>query len=249
MITKFKYLINAGVVSRVPVYSFTPIENLSSRLEGIDSQKVISNIVNTTLKGEAERKLIELEDAWFKAQSDLQSMDIERAKLELKLKKGDANGNPLSPETQDAISARIAECKEGTITIEKEFYDHYTRETHKVKEVHQTPYTIALELRKDLEASNAFLSGLRGVADAPARPVIALSKEKETEIRKELVRQEIDVQVGDSKDLIADMSKALSALIKQVNGQSVTADDQANISKYVERQSVITEILKSDYNK
>ena len=223
--------------------------NLSERLEGIDSQKVISNIANTTLKGEAERNLIELEDTWFKAQSELQSMDAEKAKLQLKLKNGDANGNPLTPSAQQAIAARISECKEGTITIEKEFYDHYTRKTHKVKEVHQTPYTIALELRSDLEASNAFLAGLRGIAGSPARPVIALSKAKETEIRKELVRQEINVQVGDSKDLIADMSNALSALIKQVNGQSVTAEDQADITKYVERQTVITGILNSDYNK
>ena len=249
MVTKYNYLTNAGKVSRVPEYSFTSIENLGERLTGIDNQKVISNIANTTLKGESERHLIELEDTWFKAQSELQSMDIERQQLEQKLSSGDRNGNPLTPDVQANITARIAECKEGTITIEKEFYDHYTRQTHKVKEVHQTPYTISLELRADLEASNAYLGSLRGVEGTPTRPSAELSKEKEKEIRKELVRQQIDAQVGDEQDLIADMSKALTVLIKQVNGQNVSTDEQANIAKYVERQDLISTILKSDYTK
>jgi len=250
MITKYKYSLDAtGIVTRTPEYSFTPIEELGSRLNGIDDVRVISNIVNTTLKGEAERSIIEAEDEWFKVQSEIQAMDVERATLEFKLKNGDVNGNPLTPDVQAAISARIAECKEGTITVEKEFYDHYTRKTHKVKEVHQTPYTIALELRADLEGSASFLDGIRGVSTAPARPKGVLSPEKEIKIRKELVRREINVQVGDSQDLIADMSKALTALIKQVNGQDVTAEDTTSIQKYVERQSVIAEIISTDYNK
>jgi len=249
MITKFKYLFDAKTVSRAPEYSFTAIEDLGERLQGINNQTVISNITNGTLKGEAERNLIGFEDTWFKIQTAIQSLDTEKATLELKLKNGDKNGNPLTPDVQTVIAARIAECKEGTIVIEKEFYDHYTRETHKVKEVHQTPYTLELEARNDLEATNPYLGGLRGVTTAPTRPVQTLSEVKETIIRKELVRQEINLVVGDEQDLIADMSNALSTLIKQVNGQNVTTEDTDAVTQFVERQTVIAGILNSDYNK
>ena len=249
MISKYIYTAKAGVVTRKKEYSFTPIEALGLRLAGIDNPAVISAITSTTLKGEAERKLIAFEDTWFKAQSEIQSMDAEREKLELELTKGDKNGNPLTPEVQTNISARIAECKEGTITIEKEFYDHYTRETYKVKEVHQTPYTKALELRTELESENAYLKGFRGVDLSPSRPVVTLGVKKETEIRKELVRQKIDVEVGDTHDLIADMSRALSTLIKQVNGTSTTAEEQADVTTYVTRQAAIKAIMEADYNK
>lgn len=249
MITKYNYSEKNGVVSRTPEYSFTAAEELADRLAGIDNKQVIENIANTTLKGEAERDLIGLEDTWFKIQTELQNMDKEREALELQLKNGDKNGNPLNPEQQASIQARIAECKEGTMVVEKEFYDHYNRQTYKVKEVHQTPYTISLEKRNDLEENNPYLAGLRGVASAPARPIATLSKDKENSIRKELVRQQIDVQVGDDKDLIADMSNALSALIKQVNGQAVSSEEQANLSKYIERQTTISNILKTDYLK
>jgi hypothetical protein len=250
MVTKFKYFINEkGLVARTPDYSFTAIEELSSRLAGIDNQTVISSIANTTLKGESERALIEAEDTWFKVQSGIQSMDTERKALELKLKKGDKNGNPLTPAMQANVAARIAELKEGTITVKKEFYNHYTRQTMTVDEVIQTPYTIALENRTDLEATNGFLAGLRGVSTAPARPTAVLDTEKETAIRKELVRQQIDIQVGDDKDLIADMSKALSALIKKVNGTAVSSDEEASISKYTDRQAKIADIMAADYIK
>ena len=66
MVTKFKYFNKNGIVSRTPDYSFTAIEELSSRLTGIDNDLVITSIANTTLKGESERHLIEAEDAWFK---------------------------------------------------------------------------------------------------------------------------------------------------------------------------------------
>lgn len=250
MVTKFNYFINEkGLVARTPDYSFTAIEELSSRLAGIDNELVISSIANTTLKGESERALIEAEDQWFKVQSGIQDMDSERKTLEVKLQKGDKNGNPLTPDMQKNIAARIAELKEGTIVVKKEFYNHYTRQTMTVDEVTQTPYTISLENRTDLEATNAYLAGFRGVKTAPARPVAKLDAAKETEIRKELVRQKIDATVGDDKDLIADMSNALSAIIKKVAGGSVTASEEAAIVKYTARQDEIAAILASDYNK
>lgn len=249
MVTKYKYTTVAGVVSRKTEYSFTPIEVLSSRLAEIDNPTVISSITATTLKGEAERNLIEIEDTWFKAQTEIQNLDKEKAQLELQLKNGDKNGNPLTPDVQSNISARIADCSEGTITVEKEFYDHYTRQTHKVSEVHQTEYTKALELRSELESDNGYLVGFRGVTPSPTRPVVTLDTGKEIIIRKELVRQRIDIEVGDEQDLIADMSKALSALIKTVNGTAVSAEETANITTYVERQAVISAIMTTDYNK
>lgn len=249
MVTKYKYTATNGVVSRKTEYSFTPIETLNSRLAEIDNANVISSITATTLKGEAERKLIETEDTWFKAQSTIQSLDKEKKALELQLQNGDINGNPLTPDVQTSISARIADCSEGTVTVEKEFYNHYNRETHIVKEVHQTEYTKALELRTELEANNAYLTGYRGVTTAPARPIVTLSADKELVIRKELVRQKIEVEVGDEQDLIADMSKALSALIKQVGGVTVSTEEQADITSYVDRQTVIDAILTADYNK
>lgn len=249
MVTKYKYTAAAGVVTRKTEYSFTPIEALSLRLSEIDNIDVIKSITATTLKGEAERKLIEIEDTWFKAQSAIQNLDKEKAQLTLQLINGDKNGNPLTPDVQTNIAARIAACSEGTVTIEKEFYDHYTRETHKVKEVHQTEYTKSLELRTELEAINAYLTGYRGVEPAPARPVVTLKADKETIIRKELVRQRIEIAVGDEQDLIADMSKALSTLIKQVAGTPVTAEETAYVATYVERQLVIDGIMTADYNK
>ena len=250
MVTKFKYYINEkGLVARTQEYSFTAIEELSGRLAGIDNVKVIDSIANATLQGEAERDLIALEDNWFKTQTQIQDMDTERKALESKLINGDRSGNPLTPEVQSSIKGRIAELKEGTITVEKEFYDHYTRKTHKVKEVVQTPYTIALEARADLEANNNYLKGFRGVKTSTTRPTPSLTNEKETAIRKELVRQQIATQVGDMPDLLADVSNALAALIKQVNGQSVTNADTDAINKYVSRQGEVAAILKSDYTK
>lgn len=249
MVTKFNYTNVNGLVSRTPDYSFTAIEELSDRLAGVDNEVVISAIANTTLKGESERSMIEIEDAWFKVQSSIQDMDVERKTLEYKLANGDKYGNPLTPDMQTSIAARIAELKEGTITVTKEFYNHYNRETISVDEVTQTPYTIALENRTDLEASNPYLAGHRGVSGAPSRPVATLDVDKETAIRKELVRQKIEVQVGDYGDLLADVSNALSALIKKVNGVTLTAEEQTDIDQYVSRQTTVTAIMDADYNK
>jgi hypothetical protein len=44
MVTKFKYFNKNGIVSRTPDYSFTAIEELSSRLTGIDNDLVITSI-------------------------------------------------------------------------------------------------------------------------------------------------------------------------------------------------------------
>jgi hypothetical protein len=247
MITKFKFSVVAGKVVRTPDYSFTALEDLSGRLNGVDKETVISAIAASTLKGESERKLIEIEDAWFKVQTGIQDMDAERVTLEKKLVSGDSNGNPLTPIMQQNIAARIAELKEGTITIKKEFYNHYTREKMLVDEVIQTPYTIALETRKDHEKSNPYLAGFRGVGGSPARPSVVLNAAKETEIRKELVRQKIETRIGDDRDLIADMSNALSALIKKVNGQTNSAAETADVAKYVSRQAEIATILSADY--
>lgn len=250
MVTKFKYYLKSkDVVARTAEYSFTAIENLNDRLTGVDSQTVISSIANTTLKGEAERALIELEDMWFKVQTEIQDMDAKRLILETELVKGDKFGNPLNPQDQLAVKAKIAELKEGTLTITKDFYDHYTRKTYKVNEIIQTPYTIALEKRRDLEKTNAYLAGFRGIGSAPKRPTSALSAAKELTIRKELVRQQIDIQIGDDKDLIADMSNALSAMIKKVSGGTLNTSEEASIKKYNDRQAVIATILKADYNK
>lgn len=247
MVTKFNYYINEkGQVARKPDYSFTAIENLGLRLNGVGNESVISSIAASTLKGESERDIIAIEDTWFQVQTNIQDMDAERASLEVQLTKGDKNGNPLTPATQENIAARIADLKEGTLNVTKEFYNHYTRETISVNEVIQTPYTIALETRTDLEASTAFLAGLRGET-APARPVAALDSDKESDIRKVLVRQKIDSLVGDDKDLIADMSHALSALIKQVGGATLSAAETADVQQYVGRQAEIAAIMDADY--
>jgi len=249
MITKFNYFTKNGLVSRTPDYSFTAIEDLGYRLADIDDENVISNIAATTLKGESERNMIGIEDAWFKIQLSIQEMDAERISLEKKLIDGDSNRNPLNPTMLNNVKARIAELKEGTIIVKKEFYNHYNRETITVDEVIQTPYTIALENRIDLEYNNPYLAGLRGDKTAPKRAVTSLNLEKETEIRKELVRQKIDVRVGDDKDLIADMSHAFSAIIKKVSGGTITAKEDADIAKYITRQTEISGIMAADYIK
>lgn len=249
MVTKFKYFNKNGIVSRTPDYSFTTIEELSSRLAGIDNDLVITSISNTTLKGESERYLIEAEDAWFKIQSNIQNMDTERTALEAQLAKGDKFGNPLTPEVQKNIASRIAELKAGTIVVKKTFYNHYNRQNMTVDEVIQTPYTVALLTRNDLEATNTYLAGYRGVSNAPKRPVAKLDATKETSIRKQLVRQKIDTVVGDNSDLIADLSNALSAIIKKVSGQTVSAAEEASITKYTSRQAEITAILNANYKK
>ena len=249
MVTKFKYFNKNGIVSRTPDYSFTTIEELSSRLAGIDNDLVITSISNTTLQGESERYLIESEDVWFKIQSNIQNMDTERTALEAQLAKGDKFGNPLTPEVQKNIASRIAELKEGTIVVQKTFYNHYNRQNMTVDEVIQTPYTVALLTRNDLEASNPYLAGYRGVSNAPQRPVAKLDATKETSIRKQLVRQKIDTVVGDNNDLIADLSNALSAIIKKVSGQDVSAAEEADINKYTSRQAEIAAILNANYKK
>lgn len=248
MVTKFNYYINEkGVVARSPDYSFTAIEELADRLVGIDNEIAISSIASTTLKGESERFLIEVEDAWFKIQTSIQDMDVERKTLEARLTSGDKSGNPLTAEMQKNIAARIAELKPGTITVKKTFYNHYTRQSMEVDDVVQTPYTIALENRTDLETSNPYLAGLRGAPNAVTRPVAKLDIEKEKEIRKELVRQKINAVVGDDKDLIADLSNTVSALIKKVSGQSISASEELSISKYLSRQAAISKIMSTDY--
>ena len=176
-------------------------------------------------------------------------MDNEKASLQAKVAAGDKNGNPLNAELQKNIAARIAELSPGTITVKKVFYDHYTRTNMEVDETVQTPYTIALEKRVDLEASHAYLAGLRGAANAPARPAAKLDAAKEAEIRKELVRQRIATTIGDDRDLIADLSNVVSALVKKSSGQSVTAAEEAEIAKYVARQTAIAGIMAADYIK
>ena len=193
--------------------------------------------------------LIEAEDAWFKIQTNIQNMDTERTSLEAQLAKGDKFGNPLTPEVQKNIASRIAELKEGTIVVKKTFYNHYNRQNMTVDEVIQTPYTVALLTRNDLEASNPYLAGYRGVSNAPQRPVAKLDATKETTIRKQLVRQKIDTVVGDNNDLIADLSNALSAIIKKVSGQDVSAAEEASINKYTSRQAEIAAILNANYKK
>jgi hypothetical protein len=250
MITKFNYYVDAkGLVARKPDYSFTAVEELSSRLSGMDSELAITSIASTTLQGEAERPLIKLEDEWFKVQTSIQDMDAERVSLEAKLTSGNKSGNPLTADQQKVIAARIAELKPGTITVKKVFYNHYTRQSMEVDEVVQTPYTIAQLTRTDLEASNAYLAGMRGVAGTPTRPVAKLDAAKESEIRKELVRQKIDAIVGDDKDLIADISNTLSALLKKVAGQPVSTTEEASIAKYLKRQAEIATIMAADYVK
>jgi len=203
MITKFNYNVDAaGIVKRVIDYTFTPLESLLERLKGITDLNIINGITTSTLRGESERTMIEVEDSWFKLQSKIQDMDAERKTLELKLAKGDSKGNPLKPEQANVISARIADLKEGTVVVKKEFYDHYTRQKMTVDEIHQTPYTIALEARTDAEVKNLYLAGFRGVKTAPARPAIVLDSTKETLIRKLLVRQKIDVPLVMTKILL-----------------------------------------------
>lgn len=250
MITKFKYVVDAtGTVTKSAVYSFIPMEGLSERLAGITDVAIINGIVERTLQGETERSLIGIEDSWFKTQSSIQDMIAERKALELQLTKGDAKGNPLTVERKAVVSARIAELKEGTVVVKKEFYDHYTRQKMLVDEVHQTQFTIALEARTDAETKSPYLAGFRGVKTAPARPTPTLDPVKEATIRKELVRQKIDATVGDDKDLIADMSNVVSALIKKAAGQTLTASEEANIAKYTSRQAAIATILATDYKK
>lgn len=250
MVTKFNYYKNEkGLIARKADYSFTTIEELADRLKGIDSEDVITSISNTTLRGESERWMLDIEDAWFKVQTNIQDMDSERRMLEDKLANGDKSRNPLTSEAQKNIASRIAELKPGTITVKKKFYNHYNRQTMEVDEVIQTPYTIALENRTDLETSNPYLAGLRGVTSAPSRPIAKLDVEKEKEIRKELVRQKINVVVGDDKDLIADISNAVSALLKKVSGQTISASEEAAISKYSQRQAEIANIMTADYVK
>ena len=250
MITKYSYKLNAaGLVERTHKYSFTAIEDLSARLFGVDNVDVINGITQRTLNGEAERHLIEQEDKWFKIQTTIQQMDAERVDLEIKLTKGDRFGNPLTTEVKNGILARIAELKEGTVTIKKVFYNHYTRQNMEVDEVIQTPYTVVRLTRDDLEAGNPYLAGLRGVTTAPARPEPKLSAARETEIRKELVRQKIFAQVGDVQDLLADVSNALSSIIKKVSGQTLTTTEETSIAKYVGRQEMVNTILATDYIK
>ena len=52
MITKFNYRVVNGVVSRTPDYSFTTIEELAERLNGITNEAAIASIEKTTLQGE-----------------------------------------------------------------------------------------------------------------------------------------------------------------------------------------------------
>lgn len=250
MITKYKYTVDAsGKVSRKEEYSFTSLEGLQERLSGVTDIALINGLVNRTILGESERPLIEAEDLWFKLQVAIQDMIAERKTLEELLLKGDSKGNPLVPERVKAVSARIADLKEGTQVIKKEFYDHYTRTTMVVDEIIQTPFTKALEARTDAETKTPFLSGLRGVKTAPARPAAVIDPAKETMIRKEFVRQKIGVTVGDDKDLIADMANVVSLLIKKTSGQSLTAAEDSVIAKYVTRQSAIATILATDYKK
>jgi hypothetical protein len=249
MITKYTYSIVAGKVTRQPAYTFTALEDLFDRLSTISNIDTINGIASRTLQGESERPLIDKEDAWFKVQTSIQDMDAERVSLEAKLKSGDASGNPLSPTLQKNVAARIADLKAGSITVTKQFYNHYTRQTMSVEEVVQTSYTVSLEKRTDLEQTTPYLAGLRGISAAPTRPAVTLDPAKDAEIRKILVRQKIGVTVGDDKDIIADLANAFNAIIKKVGGQAVTPVEEALITKYSARQAQIATILATDYKK
>jgi len=246
MIIKYDYVFENGETKRKVDYTFTPYEDLEERLNGIDNEDVINSIINITLKGEAEREIIGIEDKWFKVQSQIQEADKKRTKLEALLENG-RNGEPLNENEQLSIKAQIAELSEGTMTIEKEFYNHYTRETYKVTENVQTPYTILLEQRTDIEDQYPFLKAYRGVEVEEKRPEPFLSEDKEKAIRKLFVRQQIDIEIGDIKDLFADAANALKVLIKKVNNEAVSDKEETYISKFLERQKNIEAILEKDY--
>jgi len=248
MLTKYNYNLQAGQVNREFVYSFTPYEELKERLVGMDNTTIINNIINTTLKGEAERELISIEDEWFKVQDEIQQMKKNKKLLEESLNDSTRMA-PLTPDEQKNILAQIADKSEGTVTVEKEFYDHYTRQTHKVKEIHQTTFTKKIEKRNDIESKNNFLAGYRGVEGIPGRPTPSINPDIDKRIKLLLVRKEIDMSVGDEKDLIADLSKAVNVILQKLNGQELSETDQTNLKKYISRQEKITEIVKSDYIK
>jgi len=239
---KYRYFLKYGKVVREPEYTFTPVEEFESKIKEIRIKDVIDNVTEITIKGEAERKLIEIEDAWFNIQSEIQRMDTERKRLEEELEKPG-----LDEEDKKRIMAKIAELKDGEIVIEREFYNHYTRETQKVKEVIQTPYRKMLQKRIEIENEYPYLKGYRGEKTDSKRPEPKIDPNLEKQIRKIAVRAKIALEVGDDKDIIADIAKAINAMMKKMNGQPLDENDKIALEKYQKRQEVISNILQKDY--
>jgi hypothetical protein len=242
MMVKYRYFTKYGKVVREPEYTFTPFEEFEEKVSKINIKDVIDNVTEVTIKGESERKLIEIEDKWFKIQTEIQKMDTERKRLEEEM-----NKPGLSEEDKKRIAAKIAELKDGEIIIEREFYNHYTRETQKVKEVIQTPYRKALEKRFEIENEYPYLKAYRGEKTDAVRPEPKIDPKLEKEIKKIAVRAKINLEVGDDKDLIADIAKALNAIMKKANGEPLTDKDKEAIEKYQKRQNIISNILDKDY--
>ena len=242
MMVKYRYFIKYGKVVREPEYTFTPFEEFEQKIAGIKIKDVIDVVTETTIKGESERKLIEIEDKWFKIQSEIQKMDTERKRLEEEM-----NKTGLSEEDKKRIAAKIAELKDGEIVIEREFYNHYTRETQKVKEVIQTPYRKMLQRRIEIEKEYPYLKAYRGEQTDAVRPEPKIDSKLEKEIKKIAVRAKINLEVGDDKDIIADIAKALNAIMKKANGEALTESDKEALEKYQKRQGVIAKILDKDY--
>lgn len=242
MMVKYRYFLKYGKVVREPEYTFTPFEEFEKKLSEIKIKDVIDNVTETTIKGESERKLIEIEDKWFKIQDEIQKMDNERKRLEQEM-----NKSGLTEEDKKRIAAKIAELEDTEIVVEREFYNHYTRETQKVKEVIQTPYRKALQKRIEIEKEYPYLKAYRGEQTDSVRPETKIDSKLEKQIRKIAVRAKIDLEVGDDKDLIADIAKALNAIMKKANGEQLTDADKEALEKYQKRQKVISEILKKDY--
>jgi len=243
MITKFKYELINGTVQRTKEFSFVPYEEIFEYVFELDNSKIVSNIIDNTIKGESERELIDAENEWYKLVKEIEYMDNKRKELEYKM----ANEENLTEEKQKAYLTQINDLKEGTIEIEKEFYDHYTRETYKVKETIQTTYTKKLESLLDIESEYKYLKAYRGLETTEQRPVFKIDETKLKMLKKLKVRKLIDIEIADEKDLIADISVALLAMIKKSNNQSLTEREERKLNKFIENQSKISSILDSSY--
>lgn len=246
--TKFTYTFTNGKVVRQSAYSFTPSESLAQRIQDTDNLDAIKAIADRTIQGEKERSLIEIENKWFLLQSELQEMDETRLELIDKRDAGDA-GAPWSELILKKMNKQIADLAPGETIMNKEFYDHYTRKKQIVKEVIKTSYQKVMTARDELEALHSWLKTYRGVTGGTARPAVIPATTTDTikSIKKEVTRQEIAITVGDDKDLMADISNALAALIKKSNGTALTEAENQAILKYVNRQSTIVKIVDTTY--
>lgn len=171
----------AATVSR-RVFKIYPTLNDLVRLEAKGaSSKLLREKMFEYTESELNKDIAAIEDKWYKVKKEYEGHYSERSSLQTQLAGVYKKITVMSDEDRVAIENSI-----GALN-------------------NLMTYTRAILV--SLETSSPWLSGYRGIADAPEPPEIEVPEKLHASLAKRLIRRRIASDVRDSEDSISDISK------------------------------------------